>query len=288
MRNTIWSEKIQSSEVLYYSREERFNHENKDYWFNLLQVKDGMRILEVGCGGGHFLNMIKRYFPSCEVVGVDIDDNHIKLAREKAGKKGIDVKYMVEDVTALPFEDEYFDLVFSHTVVEHMPFNVFITEQKRVLKRGGKIVIMKVDKVGQKDNQYTFNLAEIDDIYSKLEFEPRPTVGEYYTEPHVTLHELDKCGFGETDLKWHRIIYYMPDIEQDKQVAEKQIMRHSKSELYNAMFVLNISKNGGLYYSRLLNLIKKQHEKRLDLLHNGVKIYDYDSTNLVVISATKR
>lgn len=80
----------------------------------------------------------------------------------------------------------------------------------------------------------------------------------------------------------------MPDIEQDKQVAEKQIIRHSKSELYNAMFVLNISKNGGMYYSRLLNLIKKQHEKRLDLLHNGVKIYDYDSTNLVVISATKR
>lgn len=285
--STIWSEKIQSSEVLYYSREERFNHENKDYWFNLLQVKDGMRVLEIGCGGGHFLNMIKRYFPNCEVVGVDIDENHIKLAREKAGKKGIDVKYMVEDISALPFEDESFDLVFSHTVIEHVPFDEFITEQKRVLKRGGKIVIMKVDKVGKKDNPYTLNLDEIEEIYSKLEIEDRPKVGQYYVEPHVTLHALDKCGFGEIDLKWHKIIYYMPDIEQDKKVAENQIMRHSKSELYNAMFVLNTAKNGSMYYSRLLNLIKKQHEKRLAMLHNGAKIYDYESTNLVVISATK-
>ena len=71
--NNLWSTKVQSTELLYYSRLERFNDKNCARWFDLLKVKDGMKVLEVGCGGGHFTNMVKEYFPNCEVWGIDLD-----------------------------------------------------------------------------------------------------------------------------------------------------------------------------------------------------------------------
>ena len=80
----FWSKQIQSTELLYFSRAEKFNDENKSLWFKLLKVKDGMKVLEVGCGGGLFTNMIKKYFPNCQVYGIDIDENHIEFAKRKA------------------------------------------------------------------------------------------------------------------------------------------------------------------------------------------------------------
>ena len=50
--STFWSKEIQSSEILYYSRFARFNDYNKDEWFRLLQITNGIKVLEIGCGTG--------------------------------------------------------------------------------------------------------------------------------------------------------------------------------------------------------------------------------------------
>ena len=282
----LWSTKVQSTELLYYSRLERFNDKNCARWFDLLKVKDGMKVLEVGCGGGHFTNMVKKYFPNCEVWGIDLDAKHIQFAKNKCKELGLDVKYLEADINNLPFDDESFDVIFSHTVVEHLPFENFINEQYRTLKKGGHLVIMKVAG-GVKDNPYMYLEDEIGKVFDKLEFENRPVVGKFNEETEKRLENLHKYGFKNLGFSYDRFVYYCPDVEEDKNSGLQQIDRHFDMIKYNAIFNLQSAKNGEEHSNELLDLLDKQHKTRKELYLNGQKVYDYASTNVLTIWADK-
>ncbi|MBQ7798776.1 MAG: class I SAM-dependent methyltransferase [Clostridia bacterium] len=284
--NKLWSTKIQSTEMLYYSRLERFNEQNCDTWFNLLKIKDGMRVLEVGCGGGHFTNMVKKHFPKCDVYGIDLDENHIKFAKSKCQELGLDVNYQVADINNLPFETDSFDVVFSHTVVEHLPFDNFIKEQRRVLKQGGHVVIMRVAG-GKRDNPFMYLEDEIGQIFNKLDIDNNVKVGQYYEEPEFTLAKLNNYGFKNLHFSYDRFMFYCPDIQQDKEQGLYQIKLHHDMIKYNAIFNLQIAKNGEVYYQELIDLLDKQVAKRIDMYERDEKIFDYVSSLILTISATK-
>ena len=283
----FWSKEIQSTELLYYSRKERFNDDNKDIWFNLLHIKENLKILEVGCGGGHFTNMINKYFPSCEVYGIDLDENNIKFAQEEAKRLELDVNYQVADIKKLPFEEEVFDIVFSHTVVEHLPFDDFISEQKRVLKENGMIIIMRVDMIKKNDSPFMFMEDEINEIYKVIPFHRTTVVGQYLEQPDLTMQKLNQYNFKDIKLNYNRIIFYMPDAEEDKEVSIRQIERNYQTKLFNAIFVINSSKTNTKVKNKLLNLLKRQYEERLKLLNSNKKIFDFQSTLLITICAKK-
>ena len=94
---------------------------------------NAIRILDVGCGTGANLEMLKQYGES---EGVDVSDDALEFCR----KKGLKVhKGLAEE---LPFEDETFDLVTALDVVEHLDDDVAgLKEMRRVLKTGGKTLI---------------------------------------------------------------------------------------------------------------------------------------------------
>lgn len=283
----FWSQKIQSTELLYYSRQEKFNDENKDLWFKLLKVKDGMKILEVGCGGGHFTNMIKKYYPSCEVYGIDLDNNHIKFAKKESKKQNIEVNYQVADIKELPFNDNSFDLVFSHTVVEHLPFDDFIKEQKRVLKTGGKLVIMRVDMHIHNDRPFLMFENEINDVYNKMIFKDSQKVGKFLEEPDITMQRLYNYGFKNIGFDYNRILYYLPDLAPNKMTAIAQIERGYLSRIYNALFATQRAVNGNDLKKQLLDLLQKQYEKRIEIYNSGEKLFDFQSSYLITLSAEK-
>ncbi len=283
----FWSQKIQSTELLYYSRQEKFNDENKDLWFKLLKVKDGMKILEVGCGGGHFTNMIKKYYPSCEVYGIDLDNNHIKFAKKESKKQNIEVNYQVADIKELPFNDNSFDLVFSHTVVEHLPFDDFIKEQKRVLKTGGKLVIMRVDMHIHNDRPFLMFENEINDVYNKMIFKDSQKVGKFLEEPDITMQRLYNYGFKNIGFDYNRILYYLPDLAPNKMTALAQIERGYLSRIYNALFATQRAINGDDLKKQLLDLLQKQYEKRIEIYNSGEKLFDFQSSYLITLSAEK-
>ena len=283
----FWSQKIQSTELLYYSRQEKFNDENKDLWFKLLKVKDGMKILEVGCGGGHFTNMIKKYYPSCEVYGIDLDNNHIKFAKKESKKQNIEVNYQVADIKELPFNDNSFDLVFSHTVVEHLPFDDFIKEQKRVLKTGGKLVIMRVDMHIHNDRPFLMFENEINDVYNKMIFKDSQKVGKFLEEPDITMQRLYNYGFKNIGFDYNRILYYLPDLAPNKMTAIAQIERGYLSRIYNALFATQRAINGDDLKKQLLDLLQKQYEKRIEIYNSGEKLFDFQSSYLITLSAEK-
>ena len=58
----MWSDFVQSSEELYESRSIRFRESNKDQWLNVMKLKDGMNILDIGCAGGIFCHRIKHFY----------------------------------------------------------------------------------------------------------------------------------------------------------------------------------------------------------------------------------
>ena len=230
--------------------------------------------------------MIKRYFPSCQVYGVDLDANHIKFAQNECKKSNIDVNYQVADVKNLPFEDDSFDIVFSHTLVEHLPFDDFIKEQKRVLKSGGKLIIMRVDMVKKNDKPFMYLEDEINKVYSTFNFPQDVKVCGYLEDPDMTMQRLNQYNFKKIKFSYDRIVYYMPDVA-NKKVAISQIEKNYQTKLSYALFETERCNVDAETKENLVNLLKSQYEERLRLLNSNKKIFDFQSSLLITISAEK-
>lgn len=108
-----------------------------------LGIERGDRVLDVGCGqGGDTTSVGKVVGPTGRVMGVDIDPEMVKYARENAVAAGVDgwVEHTVGDAHALPFEDASFDFVRAERVLMHVasPLEV-VREMVRVLRPGGTL-----------------------------------------------------------------------------------------------------------------------------------------------------
>ncbi len=100
------------------------------------------KILDLCCGAGGKSVLISE-MGAREVVGVDIDDQFIKMAKKFASKKNIsNCRFETGDARELKFEDNSFDYVFSFDALEHVdPPEEMIAEARRVLKPGGKLIM---------------------------------------------------------------------------------------------------------------------------------------------------
>lgn len=109
------------------------------YIIDRFKLKTGSRILDNGCGRGDFLDGFRRN--GMNAHGCDLEATLINKDREQIIYGGVDF-----EIDNLPFPDDYFDLVFTKSVIEHIhkPFH-YLKEMKRVLKPGGRIVVMVPD-----------------------------------------------------------------------------------------------------------------------------------------------
>jgi ubiquinone/menaquinone biosynthesis C-methylase UbiE len=108
------------------------------------QIPLNARVLEAGCGTGTLALMVKFGHPDVEVIGLDADPRVLTLARRKAARDDLDVKFFEGCIEAMPFPDESFDLVFSTLVLHHLPGEVkaqACREMFRVLRPGGRVII---------------------------------------------------------------------------------------------------------------------------------------------------
>ena len=104
---------------------------------------EGPRVLEVSFGTGYLL---RQYAAEYETYGIDYNAKFVQLLKEKLSQKGITAEIRQGDVQELPYEDEYFN-----TIVNTMAFSAYpdgkkaMSEMHRVLKKGGKIVMVDID-----------------------------------------------------------------------------------------------------------------------------------------------
>jgi len=100
----------------------------------LKAVKHG-RVLDVGCGSGGRLELLKRL--GWTVKGTDLDQDAVEAAREK----GLDAD--CGDLKSMNYPSDSFDAVIMSHVIEHVPHPLeLLTECARLLKPGGRLVML--------------------------------------------------------------------------------------------------------------------------------------------------
>ncbi|HEU4882869.1 MAG TPA: methyltransferase domain-containing protein [Longimicrobium sp.] len=106
-----------------------------------MACRAGERVLEIGCGTGSLLLLVKKTQPGAEAVGLDPDPNALAIARRKAARANIAVQLDQGFADDLPYPDASFDRVLSSFMFHHLSHEVkekTLREARRVLKPGGR------------------------------------------------------------------------------------------------------------------------------------------------------
>lgn len=106
-------------------------------------AKDGLKILDCGCGFGGTIASLNDRVSSVQLFGLNIDARQLERAREQVKPQNKNtIEFVQGDACQLPFADNSFDLVLAVECIFHFPSrDRFFQEANRVLKPGGKLAI---------------------------------------------------------------------------------------------------------------------------------------------------
>jgi SAM-dependent methyltransferase len=104
------------------------------------------RILDAGCGTGEVASRLAELFPQARVLGVDIIDPHLQLARSRYQRLAPRLTFEHQSVFELEAPDETFDLTVCRHVIQAIPHpDRVIAELARVTRRGGYLHLLAED-----------------------------------------------------------------------------------------------------------------------------------------------
>jgi ubiquinone/menaquinone biosynthesis C-methylase UbiE len=109
-----------------------------------------LRVLDVGCGTGRFLNFFKQAWPRLPALGIDMSEAYIAEARRHL-KRCCWIDFIIANGEAIPLEDQSQDAVTSTFMFHELPSKVrriIFREFSRVLKRGGRLVLVDSLQMG--------------------------------------------------------------------------------------------------------------------------------------------
>lgn len=106
-------------------------------------VRDGQRLLDVGCGIGGTIASINTRFNGMSLTGINIDPRQIARAKSRVhAREGNTIDFVVGDACELPFPDASFDILLAVECIFHFPSRErFLAEARRVLRPGGRLCI---------------------------------------------------------------------------------------------------------------------------------------------------
>jgi ubiquinone/menaquinone biosynthesis C-methylase UbiE len=116
--------------------------------FVLPYLREGMDLLDVGCGPGTITFGLAQAVAPGQVTGIDHDSVHIEAARALVTEQGAtNATFQIGDALALPFEDNRFDAAFENDLLTHLSHDAVraAREVHRVLKPGGLFAARDVD-----------------------------------------------------------------------------------------------------------------------------------------------
>ncbi|HTZ58460.1 MAG TPA: class I SAM-dependent methyltransferase [Acidobacteriaceae bacterium] len=107
---------------------------------DVLDIKPGMRVLDVACGTGNLAIPAAR--KGAQVTGVDIAPNLLRQARHRATEEGLQIEFEEGDAEDLPFPDAEFDVVMSMFGAMFAPDpDRIASEMTRVCRHGGIVAM---------------------------------------------------------------------------------------------------------------------------------------------------
>ena len=105
----------------------------------------GLRILDIGCGGGLLSEPMARL--GATVVGADAAAGNIPVARIHAEQSGLEIDYRHITAEALAADGEEFDVVLNMEVVEHVADPLaYLTACRQLLKPGGLMITSTLNR----------------------------------------------------------------------------------------------------------------------------------------------
>ncbi|MBQ7680176.1 MAG: methyltransferase domain-containing protein [Butyrivibrio sp.] len=106
--------------------------------FSHYEIREGMHILEIGCGNGSLWMGHDDDMARCgRLVLTDLSEGMLSTAKAHLGERD-NVSYMLADIQDIPFEDNSFDMVIANAMLYHVPdLDQGLREVRRVLKDGG-------------------------------------------------------------------------------------------------------------------------------------------------------
>ncbi len=105
----------------------------------------GLRILDIGCGGGLLSEPMARL--GADVVGADAAERNIPVARVHAEQSGLKIDYRHTTAEALAADGEQFDAVLNMEVVEHVADPLaYLTACRQLLRPGGLMVCSTLNR----------------------------------------------------------------------------------------------------------------------------------------------
>src|SRR3990167_4276523 len=156
-----------------------------DFMKGKLKKKNGMTIVDMGCGSGAFTSHLAKEFPESNIVGLDISRGCIRRAKKELQ----DLVFVVDDVEKTKIKDDSVDIVWYSGILHHFAdFSKVAKEAFRILKPGG--IVFSYDpnfynpafwlyrhpkspfysKVGITSNERLLKGVEIRDVFNKAGF----------------------------------------------------------------------------------------------------------------------
>ena len=129
---------------------------NPEGWFHWVMkqcdLKEGMRVLEVGCGSGAlWTDNLDRLPTDLSVTLTDISEGMVNDVKRAIGNDNR-FQFATADCHALPFEGHSFDLIIAnHVLFYSKDINIVLAELHRVLKSGGRLIASTYGKAHMKE-----------------------------------------------------------------------------------------------------------------------------------------
>lgn len=191
------------------------------------------RILDIGCGGGFFLNAVREVFD--ELYGLEMSS---ELAEFVKKKWGIDIH--IGEIQNINFSENYFDIITLYDVIEHVLHpDKLLNELHRILKPGGVVVVSTPNVNGLSTK-----------IMKDKSLFLTPPEHLYYFSPNSLTIFLEANGFRVRKVKTENIYINHILMQKFRRKISRKELRSSTSKISKS-----ISKHSTL--GKLKNVINK-------------------------------
>lgn len=296
MSNKIWSTYLQAPDTLYKSRKLRFRDEYKEPYLKALGLKDGMDILEIGCGPGLLTHKIAEWLPESNITGLDRDENFIRYSKDKSKELHLPCEYVQGDALTLPFFNNSFDACTSHTVIEHVPTMTFLKEQYRVCRKGGVVSVMSSRTEAAINPEDWFPpTGEEQELWSRVEEAARECQEKHRVGKHnLTVSDIprhmEEAGFVDVNVDFIAVTS-VPDNPHYSMAQRKEFIESNRQIALDGVILAQNYAPGAWNdeeVERLRTLINQRFDARIEKLLEAKNIWDISVSMLMITRGYKK
>ncbi len=289
--NTVWSDHVQGTDTLLYSRQLRFHDRFMPRYLPLFDLAEHrpLRILEIGCGPGALAQSLSRWYPKASITALDRDSRFIAYGQAHIPQ----VTFLEGDVAALPFPDGSFDVVISHTLAEHVDPEPFYREQYRILTKGGVCLVLTSRKTFQQSAP-CLELTIHEQRFWEYAAKHTPSleelgVGKYRQGESEMARTMATHGFSRISTGY-AVIDLTPDsADVPEDLAKAMILADQAQELENLNSFRQQYPN--LFFRDdfdfMETLIRERYQARLDQYSRSQKQWDTQVSTIMVLRGVK-